>query len=132
MFAILPRNLAKQIFSPAHDHVRALENHVGEDLFDIILCNDNYENDIGSSQWVRADEKILSDSRSYCADLVDDGHPWRHDSAKLAQVIMDIFYERTGPLTENKSVLQLDAIIDIIQFMLKYKLCINSQTIHFL
>ena len=85
-----------------HDHVRALENHIGKDLFDIILCNDNYEDNIGSAQWVRADEKTLSDPRSYCADLVDDGHPWRHDSLKLAQVIMDIFYERTGPLTENK------------------------------
>ena len=85
-----------------HDHVRALENHIGKDLFDIILCNDNYEDNIGLAQWVRADEKTLSDPRSYCANLVDDGHPWRHDSLKLAQVIMDIFYERTGPLTENK------------------------------
>jgi uncharacterized cofD-like protein len=84
-----------------YDHIRALENHVGEHLFDIFLCNDNYTGEIGSSQWVRADEKTLSDSRSYCADLVDDGHPWRHDSLKLAQVIMDIFSERTGPLSEH-------------------------------
>ena len=84
-----------------YDHIRALEGHVGEDLFDIILCNDNYTGEIGSSQWVRADEKTLSDSRSYCADLVDDGYPWRHDSLKLAQVIMDIFSERTGPLSEH-------------------------------
>ncbi len=79
-----------------YDHVRALENHVGEDLFDIILCNNNYDGDIGASQWARADEKTLSDSRAYTADLVDDAHPWRHDSAKLAQTIMDIFNERTG------------------------------------
>jgi len=86
------------------DHVRALESHIGEDIFDIILCNDDYKNEIGSSQWVYADEKILSDSRSYCTDLVDDGHPWRHDSAKLAQVIMDIFYERTGPLLNENGL----------------------------
>ncbi len=85
-----------------YDHVRALENHVGEDLFDIIVCNDNYENNISPAQWVRADEKTLSDSRTYCADLVDDGHAWRHDSLKLAQVVMDIYYERTGPLVENR------------------------------
>ncbi len=89
-------------FFTCHDHVRSLENHVGDDLFDVILCNDNYENDIGSSQWVHADEKILSDFRTYCTDLVDDAHPGRHDSLKLAQVIMNIFYERTGPLIENK------------------------------
>jgi uncharacterized cofD-like protein len=83
-----------------YDHVHALEGHVGEDLFDVILCNDNYEGTINPvSKWVRADEKTLSDSRSYSADLVDDEHPWRHDSLKLAQVIMDIFLERTGPLT---------------------------------
>jgi len=88
-------------FFTCYDHVRALENHVGEDLFDVILCNDNYEINIGSSQWVKADEKTLSDPRSYCADLVDNEHPWRHDSSKLAEVIMNIFYERTGPLSEN-------------------------------
>lgn len=91
-------------FFTCYDHVRALENHVGEDLFDLILCNDSYDHEIGSSsQWVLADEKTLSDSRTYSADLVDEGHPWRHDSEKLAQVIMDVFYERTGPLNENKS-----------------------------
>jgi uncharacterized cofD-like protein len=91
-------------FFTCYDHVRALENHVGEDLFDLILCNDSYDHEIGSSsQWVLVDEKTLSDSRTYSADLVDEGHPSRHDSEKLAQVIMDVFYERTGPLNENKS-----------------------------
>ncbi|MBI5351380.1 MAG: YvcK family protein [Chloroflexi bacterium] len=84
-----------------HDHVRVLEGHIGGDLFDVILCNDNYEGKIAPSQWVQTDEKTLSDSRTYCADLVDDGHPWRHDSEKLAQVIMDIYNERTGPLSER-------------------------------
>lgn len=82
------------------DHVRALEGHVGEDLFDIIVCNDNYSGEIGtSSKWVRVDDRTLSDARAYSADLVDIGHAWRHDSLKLAQVIVDIFYERTGPLS---------------------------------
>lgn len=82
-----------------YDHIRALEGHVGEDLFDIILCNDNYKGDVGpNSRWVIADERSLSDTRTYSTDLVDDDHPWRHDPLKLAQVIVDIFYERTGPL----------------------------------
>ncbi|HAX69549.1 MAG TPA: hypothetical protein DCY14_08090 [Anaerolineae bacterium] len=82
-----------------YDHIRALEGHIGEDLFDVILCNDKYAGDLGpSSVWVRADEKTLSDERTYCADLVDDQHPWRHDSVKLSQAIMNIYYERTGPL----------------------------------
>ncbi len=85
-----------------YDHVQGLEEHVGIDLFDVILCNDNYAvNMNASSQWVRADEKTLSDSRSYCADLVDEEHPWRHDSQKLAQTIMNIYYEKTGPLSDR-------------------------------
>jgi len=88
-------------FFTCHDHLRTLKNHVGEGLFDVILCNDNYESNIGSSQFVLADEKTLADSHTYCADLVDNEHPWRHDPLKLAQVIMNIFYERTGPLIDN-------------------------------
>lgn len=84
-----------------YDHVRALEEHIGEDLFDIVLCNDNYENELPASiQWVRADEKSLSDIRLYTTDLVDYDRPGYHDSRKLAQVLMNLFYERTGPLVE--------------------------------
>lgn len=84
-----------------YDHVRALEEHVGEDLFDIVLCNDNYEGRLmGESKWVLADEKSRSDVRLYTADLVDYDYPWRHESLKLAQVVMNLFYERTGPLGE--------------------------------
>lgn len=89
-----------QTFS-CYDHVRALEEHVGEDLFDIVLCNDNYDESLADvSNWVMADEKSRSDVRLYTANLVDSDHPWRHDSLKLAQVLMDLFYERTGPLGE--------------------------------
>src|SRR5688572_6180999 len=83
-----------------YDHIRALQDHVGEDLFDVILCNDNYNGVLAvDSRFVIADEKVLADSRTYTADLIEDAHPWRHDSKKLAQIIMDIFYERTGPLS---------------------------------
>jgi uncharacterized cofD-like protein len=84
-----------------HDHVRALEEHVGEGMFDVVLCNANYEGDLGATaRWVRADETSLRDQRVYAADLIDPEHPWRHDSAKLAAVLLDLFYERTGPLSD--------------------------------
>jgi uncharacterized cofD-like protein len=83
-----------------YDHVRALEEHVGDNLFDLILCNDNYEGDLNAdSQWVRTDEKTLADARVYCSDLTDPGFPWRHDSAKLARTLIEILDEYTGPLT---------------------------------
>ena len=82
------------------DHIRALEEHVGEHLFNIVLCNDNYEGQLNEgSQWVRTDEKIMADSRLHCADLSDASHPWRHDSAKLARTLIEILDEQTGPLT---------------------------------
>jgi uncharacterized cofD-like protein len=83
-----------------YDHVRSLEEHVGEDLFDIVLCNDNYEANLGESdQWVVMDEKSMSDERVYTADLVDFEHPWRHDAVKLGQILVDLLFERTGPLS---------------------------------
>ena len=89
-----------QAFS-CYDHVRALEEHAGEDLFDIVLCNDNYDASLANTtSWVLADEKSRSDVRLYTADLVDYEQPWRHDSLKLGQLLMDLFYERTGPLGE--------------------------------
>jgi len=82
-----------------YDHIRALEEHVGDNLFDVILCNDNYEGQLNDgSQFVRADEKTLSDSRTHCADLSDESQPWRHDSNKLAITLMELLDEYTGPL----------------------------------
>ena len=84
------------------DHVRALEEHAGEDLFDVIVCNDNFQGHLPDDvQWVKMDDRTLADSRTYCADLTDKEHPWRHDSLTLAQVIMDLYFARTGPLTEQ-------------------------------
>ncbi len=83
-----------------HDHVRALEEHVGEDLFDVVLCNDNHSVPLPrGTEWVRADHRTLTDARAYCADLLDEEHPWRHDAIKLGQVVMNLFSERTGPLS---------------------------------
>jgi uncharacterized cofD-like protein len=99
-------NIATQIgetdLYTCYDHVRAVEEQVGDNFFDVVLCNENCEGDLSStSQWVRADEKSRADSRLYCADLLDTDHPWRHDSIKLSQVLMDLFYERTGPLSDR-------------------------------
>ena len=82
-----------------YDHVRALEEHVGENLFDVVLCNGNYEGRLNEgSQFVLADETTLADFRTHCTDLTDAGQPWRHDSNRLAAVLMEILDEYTGPL----------------------------------
>lgn len=83
-----------------HDHVRVLEEHIGEGLFDVVLCNENYNGQLSAgSQFVRADESTLADPRTHCADLADDSHPWRHDPVKLAHTLIEVLDDFTGPLT---------------------------------
>ena len=82
------------------DHLRALREHTGEDLFDLVVINDNYDERLERGiEFIRADPEILADNRVYTADLVDTSVPWRHDSQKLAEVLMNLYYERTGPLS---------------------------------
>jgi uncharacterized cofD-like protein len=82
-----------------YDHVRSLEEHVGDSIFDVVLCNDNYEGQLNEdSHWVRVDEKSRADARVRSADLTNKGYPWRHDSAKLAKALIDILDEYSGPL----------------------------------
>ncbi len=81
------------------DHVRVLEEHVGPDLFDLIVCNIRYEGTLQEGiDWVKLDEPA-SALPIYGTDLLDPEHPWRHDSEKLARVLVDLLYERTGPLS---------------------------------
>jgi uncharacterized cofD-like protein len=83
------------------DHVRVLEEHIGSGLFDMVVSNSQSEGRLPEGvQWVLAEDELDEDHAVYRADLVDVLRPWRHDSQKLAQVIMDLFQERTGPLVE--------------------------------
>ncbi len=87
-------------FYTCSDHVRGIEEVTGTDIFDIIVCNSWYDCEFdGSFQWVRIDEKMAADRRLYAVDLVDHNTPYRHDSARLAQALMDLYNERTGPLS---------------------------------
>jgi uncharacterized cofD-like protein len=82
------------------DHVSVLEEHLGAGLFDIVVCNNYYARALPNGvEWVKIDEAAAR-YPIYPADLVDEYQPWRHDSIKLAQVLMDLLYERTGPLSE--------------------------------
>jgi len=47
---------------------------------------------------VVADMVLHENYKVYEADLIDETYPWRHDSQKLAKVIINLFEERTGPL----------------------------------
>lgn len=87
------------------DHIRALEDQLGEGIIDLIICNSCYDNPLESGMhWVKLEDDKNYKSRIYAADLADDKHLGHHHAAKLARVLMDLYNERTGPLTrENET-----------------------------
>ena len=83
------------------DHLRAVEEHVGSGLFDIAVVNRSQEAKLPQkAEWVSIDPDLNEDYAVYEADLADMLHPWRHDSVKLAEVIIELLQEKTGPLVE--------------------------------
>jgi uncharacterized cofD-like protein len=82
------------------DHLQPIEEILGEGVLDVIVCNSWYDSSLGSAtHWVKLDDAIARDPRLYQANLVDPQHHMSHDAAKLAQVLIDLLFERTGPLS---------------------------------
>lgn len=83
------------------DHIRVFEEHVGGGVFDIVVSNSCTEGELPDGvEWVVTEPDIIVDYSVYSVDLIDTAHPWRHDSTKLAQAILDLYQQKTGPLVE--------------------------------
>jgi 2-phospho-L-lactate transferase/gluconeogenesis factor (CofD/UPF0052 family) len=83
-----------------YDHVRTIEKHIGGGIFDLILCNNRDDGRLPVGiDWVLPTGELLDEYPVYCADLLDLENAWRHNPAKLAQAVMDLYYEKTGPLS---------------------------------
>jgi uncharacterized cofD-like protein len=83
------------------DHIRALEQHGAEGLFDIVVTNNRFTGNLpGNIEWVTTEEDLDDDYVIRQVDLVDDDYPWRHDSQKLSKILIDLLQERSGPLVE--------------------------------
>jgi uncharacterized cofD-like protein len=96
-------NVATQIGETDHftsyDHVRTIEKHLGGRIFDLVICNNREVGNLPEDvELVLPNQRLEEEFAVYCTDLVDNEQPWRHDSKKLAHTIMDLYYERTGPL----------------------------------
>jgi len=86
------------------DHIHALEDLIGFELVDVIVCNSCYDRKFDDKvQWVRVDEGEARDRRVYATALVDPENLIHHDAALLAQTLMDLYNERTGPLTKENA-----------------------------
>lgn len=83
----------------AGDHVAALEAHVGAGVFPVVLANDNQEVAFDAPPGIGLVPAHFPPGAGYqmvTADLVDRSHPWRHDSDKLARMLLRILSERKG------------------------------------
>ncbi len=81
------------------DHVAALERHVGAGLVNVVLANDRLDVDFSaapSGVGGMVEPSHLQGPRLVTADLIDVEHPWRHDSRKLAQAVMDVYAQPGG------------------------------------
>ncbi|MGC8782434.1 MAG: gluconeogenesis factor YvcK family protein, partial [Anaerolineae bacterium] len=74
-------------------HVRALQDHIGANIFRTVLANSTF---VGPAppgkgvEWVRPPERDPRDYRLVLRDLVDRHQPWRHDPDKLAQALLEL------------------------------------------
>ena len=85
-----------------HDHVAALEKHIGPRCIDVVLANTRIdvpwrEAPEGVGEIVRLETRDGT-PRISTADVIDEARPWRHDSLKLARAVMQTYAElRAAP-----------------------------------
>ncbi len=75
------------------DHVRAIENHVGEGLIDVVVANNNLNVPVDGTnrlELVRPEYRLQDRIPIVFADLTDPVSPWRHDPEKLARCLLDL------------------------------------------
>ncbi len=88
------------------DHIQVIEKHISDTHFDIIICNNELSHHIPKeAEMVVPDSGLEEQYSMYFAPLIDSKNPCRHNSNKLAEVITDLYYERTGPLTGGKTII---------------------------
>ncbi len=89
------------------DHIQVIEKHISNTHFDIIVCNNDIsQHGLPQVEMVVPNPELEDQYSMYFAPIIDHKNPNRHNSTKLAEVITDLYYERTGPLTGGKTLIQ--------------------------
>jgi uncharacterized cofD-like protein len=86
------------------DHLEALENHVGGDVFDYVLVNSNLNYPLPASAQAAGAKVVTFDRdkvlkhgvRVVMADVVDDRLATHHDPEKLARGVMKQVFRKAG------------------------------------
>ena len=80
------------------DHVNAIERHIGPGLIDAVIANAQTHvawagTPAGVGRLIPFEKGTRPDLLVFGYDVVDVSAPWRHDSAKLAQAVMQTLKE---------------------------------------
>jgi len=81
-------------------HVDAIEEHIGVHLLHWIVVNNNLRGTLPNadlSQPVAVDSLLENGIRLVKADVVSESNRYHHDSRKLAQTMIRIYYDRNQP-----------------------------------
>ncbi|MBI3943368.1 MAG: YvcK family protein [Chloroflexi bacterium] len=81
----------------AADHMNTLVDHVGRGIFDYMLVNDDLSHPLPADWTIGLIEPPagqLPTCQVLHAGVVEEDHPWRHDSDKLARAIITLPLER--------------------------------------
>jgi uncharacterized cofD-like protein len=90
----------------ASDHLKALQNHCGHDLFDIVLCNQTPIRNIQQQKYAtESAAQIIMDwdtlrqhlVKIVLKDLLSEDEKVRHDPLKLSQAIFEIWLSQKYP-----------------------------------
>ncbi|MFN2274437.1 MAG: uridine diphosphate-N-acetylglucosamine-binding protein YvcK [Anaerolineales bacterium] len=102
-FRVYVCNIATQKGETDHldccQHLEAIQAHINRSLVDIVVANDNLELLPGDGlELVEPGMDHPISVPIYTTDLIDSHIPSRHDSDKLAETLIALLEERTGPL----------------------------------
>jgi uncharacterized cofD-like protein len=78
-------------------HLKAIEEHIGKGVISYVVANEKVPTTIPKapeSQGVRLDAEVNNGIRLVLADVISEENHYHHDSAKLAQAVMRIYYDR--------------------------------------
>jgi len=97
------------------DHLHAIEQQFGKGVINYVLANSNIPVSIPKaphSEAVRVDAAVNNGIRLVTADVISEENRYHHDSAKLGQAIMRIYYDRdqVPPVTETEDEMMVSAL----------------------
>lgn len=78
-------------------HLSTIEDHIGKGILSYVLANNNIPDSIPKapqSQAVRVDASVNNGIRLVQADVISEENRYHHDSERLAQAVMRIYYDR--------------------------------------